>query len=681
METCLITDIGGTNSRFFLYKVDMNNPSKREKIHEQNYNTASYTNIYQILDSFLGHPISQENSPKFAVMAIAGAPVDNKIQMIANIGWVNVDGDEISAKYKMAFCKLLNDFEAVAYAFFTFGVSDLPLSKKSNSPDPAIRDRDDLIVMGYGTGLGTVLVRNFTRKDRYTVVPQEGGHLGFGPKTDEHWEVMKYVRKSCQVEENKILSQELFCCGIGIFAVYGFFYQLIFGIEFKGKLTSKEVFSELKKPENEKLKDKFFDFYLGVIATSWEQMARTFLSNGGHFLVGGTVSIILKEFFDSDVSAFLSKIQESLGGKEYFDDTFDHIHIHFYENDTQVFAIEGCLNYSVINSRVDRPKRFKKLSVESKPVDLKPVEPFDSGFEKKTILKQIKTPTEQTYLGNVIKDFYWSNLLHANVMTITGYLKLKLVGTNLMIAKVLSDPEFGYFSVDKECHRFQVYQVRFLDTVCKLCISTKMTRLLINDIVILNDKDKLFYTKKEGWYFQSYDNVISDISVVFFDNMISKWMSKTEVNLENEPWKVKEEFEPLPPLTPRTEFQPDSLLLFQPNLIKSFNILMKVLQVFPSVFVRETHDVIEELIPCQVQSQEYTYRIHIPKWSGVPTVPFYGYFVKRQTILPGYTTENILVVDDYTIISLSEEYEHLFPYPPLIPLRIDMIKGKQKFKN
>lgn len=740
MENCLIADIGGTNCRFFMYKINIADASSKTEVFEKVYDTKAYKNIYQVMDAFMAYKVCVDNPPKYCVIAIAGAPINNSLPAIANIAWEPFSGEDISTRYGFSYCKLLNDFEAVAYAFFSFKLESIPLTKPAVSNDPEKLNKDTLLVMGYGTGLGTVLVRNFCHKDKYTVVPQEGGHVGIAPTKESDWDLMKYVRTRFNIPEHNILSQELLCCGVGISAIYDYFCEKIHDRKNEGVLGGKQIFDLLLKPENKEVKEAFMSFYLSVVAHSWEQFAKAFLSNGGHLLIGGIVSIILERFFNRDLKKFFGEIKAQFASESDYNDAFEHVSIHFYEFDTQVFAIEGTLNYICLNRAVPKQNKFKTrlsdkdgLAIKSilkkpveedikKPVEednkkqivegsKKPVEESNKNLieegvkkqceeninkpveadTKKLVEEDTKKPVEVplprksveekkvVFEGVVSEDFedtYMSNILKSNVMTMTGFFNSKSVKSKLFLARVISEPTFKVYRIEKSRQRFQCYKLRFLDTICQLLVPTNITRLLVNDIVLINDKDKLYHTKEDGWYFQTFDNIICDISVVIFNNLIDKFVAnKPLLEMDKIHSKIKFEYTPTPPFNPRPEFDPERLLLVKGSYpVKSFNVLMRVLEIMPSTFIRRSNEKVEEFYPVKIQSQKYSYVVHFQKWSAVPTEPFYGYFVREDVILPGYLSNQILVMDDYTVVNISAEFNKFFPEGPLEELRINQMK-------
>jgi len=679
MENCLIADIGGTNSRFFLYKLDLQDPKKRTEVFEKSYVTKNYKNIYQVIDLFLEYKVCVEHRPRFCVIAIAGAPRDNVLPLIANIDWEPVDGNAIAKRYGFESCRLLNDFEAVAYAFYTFKLDELKLSRPAQVTDPAIRDKDTLVVMGYGTGLGTVLVRHFRDKENYLVVCQEGGHVGISPTCDQDWEIMQMVRRKFKIPEDNIISQELMCCGVGIGVVYAYFHQKVTGKTIDDCITGKQVFDDLLKPENAQLRKIFLDYYVNLIAHSWQQMAGVFLAEGGHLLVGGIVASLMTKFFEGSLSKFLDAIRDALGSTEAYNATFGHVHLHLYSVDTSVFAIEGTLNYIILKITPPKPTKPRHRPLEKDGVPRPIIKKQETEEQPRKPLPDEKKVNFDGTVSADFEDVYWSNILKTNVMSVTGYFNSRSIKSKLFLGKVLAEPTFKAFRIEKAKHRFQCYKVRFLDSVCQLLVPTNVTRLLVDDVILLNDKDRLFHTREDGWYFQTFDNIICDISVVIFNNLLEKFIGeKPLLDIDKVHSKIKFEFSPTPPFNPRPEFDPERLLLVKGNApVKSFNVLIKVLEVLPKGWIRRSNDLVEEFTPVRVQSQRYQYTIHFPIWSEIPSDPFYGYFVKEDVILPGYLRNSILVVDDYSIVNSTADYSRFFPEGPLVEVKPIQMKPAQ----
>ena len=115
----------------------------------------------------------------FAAVAIAGNPVNNAIEKLANINWGRTDGNQIKDLFKFGCFYMLNDFHANGYGVLSMKSSKLIMinknvvkkaqqaikkqnktkkkketSDKKYLSDHQINDKELTLVMGMGTGLG-----------------------------------------------------------------------------------------------------------------------------------------------------------------------------------------------------------------------------------------------------------------------------------------------------------------------------------------------------------------------------------------------------------------------------------------------------------------------------------------------------------------------------------------------
>ena len=295
------------------------------------------------------------------------------------------------------------------------------------------------------------------------------------------------------------------------------------------------------------------------------------------------------------MTLFLQDIEKQLGGNTEFRNAFDKIHFHFYENDTQIFAVEGCINYAFLNNKPTKINKFKKNPLElnqpPKPVIKTPTEHVKRRESKLKDEEAAEIEEKKVNFDAPVSDefenSYYSNILKSNILTVTGYLNMRSVKSKLFAAKVISEPTYKIAKIDKARQRFRCYRIRFLDSECNLLVPTNLPRLLLEDVILINDKDRLYHTREDGWYFQSFDNTICDIEVVVFNNLIEKFIKKPLIEMDKIHSKIKFEFAPDTALSPRLEFDPERLLLSKLQHVKSYNILMKVVEKLPNVFSEE----------------------------------------------------------------------------------------------
>jgi glucokinase len=220
----LAGDIGGTNSRLALYETmgGEGPDSKRTvaPIYERTYPSAGHSSLDEIAEIFL-LTASEELSGRVgrgvgiarACLGVAG-PIENNICRATNLPWV-VDGRAVEARLGIARVQLVNDFYAAASAV-TAVAPDALVALGGGPPVP----QGPIAVLGAGTGLGQAFLLWSPSTNRYQVVPSEGGHMDFAPRTPLEAGLLqfltsKYGRVSCE----RVLS------GQGLVDVFGFLAQ------------------------------------------------------------------------------------------------------------------------------------------------------------------------------------------------------------------------------------------------------------------------------------------------------------------------------------------------------------------------------------------------------------------------------------------------------------------------
>lgn len=180
MAAVLVGDIGGTNARLQLVKLEM---VGSEVLRNQTYHSASYPSLLAIVQEFL----RDEDPPKAAVLAVAGAIIGNSFD-ITNVKWASVSTADIEQACGIANVKFINDFEAAGY-----GVLELMQDDVISINSTALVDPSSLkAVIGPGTGLGECILTP-VGDGLYRAWPSEGGHSDFGPKNELEWRYTKFI--------------------------------------------------------------------------------------------------------------------------------------------------------------------------------------------------------------------------------------------------------------------------------------------------------------------------------------------------------------------------------------------------------------------------------------------------------------------------------------------------------
>jgi len=191
-DTILVADIGGTNARFALAQL------KAGKINLKEIQVFRAQDFEAIRDAAHAYLESISQRPRRACFAAAGPVINDEVNF-SNSHWV-LRRRDLMHPLNLTHCKIVNDFYALAA-----GVMHLPerafVTVKSGQ---AILNAPQLVI-GPGTGLGQALI--LPEQKRYCVIATEGGHVSFAPRTDEEFEIKKFIaREHPRVSVERLLS-------------------------------------------------------------------------------------------------------------------------------------------------------------------------------------------------------------------------------------------------------------------------------------------------------------------------------------------------------------------------------------------------------------------------------------------------------------------------------------------
>ncbi|HXU82174.1 MAG TPA: glucokinase [Polyangia bacterium] len=294
--TVLAGDIGGTNSRLALYQAA---PRAGDKpLYDRTYPSASQSSFDDIAETFLAAASTAldgrvKPSVASACFAIAG-PIENNICRATNLPWV-VDGRSLSNRLGVERVRLVNDFYAAA-----LGVTALSPDWRVPLGGAAPVRRGPIAVLGAGTGLGTAFLLWSTAENGYQVIPSEGGHMDFGPRTPLETGLLqfltnKYGRVSCE----RVLS------GRGLVDVFAFLSQepgcrALIRPETQAALSAPDpardpaaVISERGLSGADPICEMSLAVFCSVLGAVAGNLALTILPTGGLFVVGGIAPRVL----------------------------------------------------------------------------------------------------------------------------------------------------------------------------------------------------------------------------------------------------------------------------------------------------------------------------------------------------------------------------------------------------
>ena len=186
----LLADIGGTNARFALLADGTVGNIAHLAV-------SDFGSFGEALDRYLGG-LPQAGVIGAAILAVSGAVEDGRCALTNN-PWV-IDAAELRAAHGFSMVRLINDFEAVAWALPRLSPGQL-LRVGGRQPVEGA----PLVALGPGTGLG--VAASIPHADGHLVLPSEGGHstmAGSSPREDA---VIAHLRRRLgHVSAERVLS-------------------------------------------------------------------------------------------------------------------------------------------------------------------------------------------------------------------------------------------------------------------------------------------------------------------------------------------------------------------------------------------------------------------------------------------------------------------------------------------
>jgi glucokinase len=178
----LAGDIGGTKCKLAFFEAVYHH--RPRLLAEKRYAVREWTSLESILDDFQ----AANGRPRLtaAGFGVAGPVINNQVRA-TNIPWL-VDGASLSAHLHLAHVTLLNDLEAMGYGLAWLEAQEIHVLNQGAS-DPAANQA----LIAAGTGLGEAIL--YRRGKQPMVIPTEGGHTDFAPRSDEEIELLRFLRK------------------------------------------------------------------------------------------------------------------------------------------------------------------------------------------------------------------------------------------------------------------------------------------------------------------------------------------------------------------------------------------------------------------------------------------------------------------------------------------------------
>jgi len=306
----LACDLGGTKVLIAIYEEDSKNSSPK-LIAKQRYVSSEWDSIYEITKDFLEKKCNNKYFPKIACFGIAG-PIEKNNAKITNLKW---EVSEIKLKNYFHFEKveLINDFAVLIYGIPYLGNNQF---KTLQNNTPNINNSVNYhTIVGAGTGLG--ISRGIISKTKVIVLPSEGGHIEFAPKTQDEWQLKQWLKHSLKIDR---VSYERIISGEGLLniAKWKFWKENIRDHPFNFLLKKAEESTIVKESLTRRICQfaKEGDPLMREIEKLWFEAYSSFIGDlalhelccGGLWIAGGTAPKHFKHFVsDSFLKHFLNK--------------------------------------------------------------------------------------------------------------------------------------------------------------------------------------------------------------------------------------------------------------------------------------------------------------------------------------------------------------------------------------
>ena len=193
----LAGDVGGTKCNLALF-AEKN--GKLEVVFRERFASKEFAQFDLIIKEFSRRAAPHLGSGRIraAGFGVAGPVINNRIHA-TNLPWV-VDAETLSKEVGVGSIVLINDLGATGHSLEHLPPEDFCVLNPGKPLFGASR-----ALLAAGTGLGEGIL--FWDGTRYKVVPSEGGHSDFAPRTDQQIELLKFMRhRYPQVSWELILS-------------------------------------------------------------------------------------------------------------------------------------------------------------------------------------------------------------------------------------------------------------------------------------------------------------------------------------------------------------------------------------------------------------------------------------------------------------------------------------------
>ena len=200
----LAGDLGGTKTILAIYSSE----KYPKKLFNKKYISSEWKSFYSIFEDFITQLPKDISIPEYGCIGVAGPIKDKKVK-ITNLGW-DIDKNKLSLISKINNIELINDFSVLIYGIPFFKENQYEVIQGTLNSQS--QENQQLIaIIGAGTGLG--MSRGLITSKSISVLPSEGGHREFSPRTEEEWKLVKWLKKRLSLQR---ISIERIVSGTGL---------------------------------------------------------------------------------------------------------------------------------------------------------------------------------------------------------------------------------------------------------------------------------------------------------------------------------------------------------------------------------------------------------------------------------------------------------------------------------
>jgi glucokinase len=290
--TILAGDVGATHTRLALFAAD-----PRVPVAFESYPSHDHAGLEEMAQTFLtSHPADLD----YACFGVAGPVRDGHVKT-TNLAW-SVDAASLARALGLESVGLINDLAANSY-----GITELAPDDLETLNPGVVSPVGPVVVVSVGTGLGEAGV--LPDGDEVRVIPTEGGHTDFGPRSELEIELYRYL-----AAEDAHVSYERVCSGMGLLNIYRFLRERSRAPEppwLAAEIAARDAAATISRAALEQRDPvcvNALDVMVSIYGAEAGNLALKYLATGGVYLGGGIAPQILPKLRDGTfIRSFTAK--------------------------------------------------------------------------------------------------------------------------------------------------------------------------------------------------------------------------------------------------------------------------------------------------------------------------------------------------------------------------------------